>query len=279
MMTTAPILYQSIIYCFLIGMAAGAMSVYTAIRKFALSTIIAILVPATVWLLLQDDITRVILGMAGAVFIASSIRAVNILAKALHQSFLLNHQLTKAKETAEFIASTDILTGLNNRGSFSELAEAQADFCQRYKYPVAVIVLDVDHFKAVNDRLGHHSGDLALQQLAQILQQSVRSSDVCGRMGGEEFAILLPNTDSNGAEIIAEKIRSTVEAKAVETTDGPFNITASLGIATGDRDVGQLIRMADMAMYSAKESGRNRICHYTPQDRGVIEEDKKVEGL
>lgn len=261
-MTTAPILYQSIIYCFLVGMAAGALSIYSAIRYFALSTILAILFPATIWLLLQDDMTRVILGMSGAVFIASSIRAISILSKALHNSFILNHQLTKAKEKAELIAKTDILTGLNTRRSFSELAEVQADYCQRYKHPVSIIVLDVDHFKKVNDSRGHHSGDLALQHLALIIQDSVRHSDICGRMGGEEFAILLPNTDSNGAEIIADKIKSAVERRAVKAPEGPFNITASLGIATGHVDIGQLIRMADIAMYRAKESGRNQVCHY-----------------
>lgn len=273
-MTSVNLLHQSIIYCFLVGMAAGAMSVYSAIRNFALSTILSILLPSTIWLLLQDDMTRMILGISGSVFLASSVRAINILSKALHKSFFLNHQLTIAKEQAEYIANTDILTGLNNRGAFSKLAEVQAEYCHRYNHPISVIVLDVDHFKKVNDSRGHHSGDLALQHLAQIIRDSIRHSDICGRIGGEEFAILLPNTDHDGAENIAKKIKTTVEIKHVKTPDGSFNITASFGIATGNTDIGQLMRMADIAMYRAKETGRNKICHYIPQDNLTMKGDE-----
>ncbi len=267
MMSLAPIFYQAIIYSFLLGMSAGALSVYTAIRKFALSTIIVVLLPSSILLLFQDDRALVILGMSGIIFLMSCFRATNILAKALHQSFLLNHHLAIEKEKVELMAKTDSLTGLSNRASFSDLAKIQANYCKRYSQPMSIIVLDVDHFKKVNDSLGHHAGDLALQHLAKILQKSIRKSDICGRMGGEEFTIFLPNTDQEGAIKIAEKIRVCIESKEVENPNGSFHITASLGIATGIIELTQLIRMADIAMYQAKNSGRNKICHYNEHNK------------
>ncbi|GJL75753.1 MAG: hypothetical protein NMNS02_18590 [Nitrosomonas sp.] len=262
MMSLAPIFYQAIIYSFLLGMSAGALSVYTAMQKFALSTINIILLPASIWLLFQDDRALVILGVSGLIFLFSCFRATKILTNALHQSFLLNHRLVIEKEKVELMAKTDSLTQLYNRASFADLAEIQVNYCKRYNQPASVIVLDVDHFKKVNDSLGHQAGDLALQHLAKKLRETTRNSDICGRIGGEEFVIFLPNTDQEGAIKIAEKIRMSIESSIIENSDGLFHITASLGIATGLLELKQLIRMADMAMYQAKNSGRNKICHY-----------------
>ncbi|HBV20584.1 MAG TPA: hypothetical protein DEF07_02545 [Nitrosomonas sp.] len=262
MMSLAPIFYQAIIYSFLLGMSAGALSVYTAMQKFALSTINIILLPASIWLLFQDDRALVIVGMSGLIFLFSCFRATKILTNALHQSFLLNHRLAIEKEKVELMAKTDSLTQLYNRASFADLAEIQVNYCKRYNQPASVIVLDVDHFKKVNDSLGHQAGDLALQHLAKKLRETTRNSDICGRIGGEEFVIFLPNTDQEGAIKIAEKIRMSIESSIIENSDGLFHITASLGIATGLMELKQLIRMADMAMYQAKNSGRNKICHY-----------------
>ncbi len=270
MMSTASFLHQTVIYCFLIGMAGGAMSVYSAVQRLALTIVAALVLPAIIWLMLQGDLTSVLLGVGGTLFLLSAIRATKILAEALHRSFLLNHQLLEAKQRAEHLARTDFLTGLHNRGYFNELAAAQTAFCQRHSYPVSLIVLDVDNFKKINDSQGHYAGDLALQHLATILRRYIRSSDVCGRIGGEEFAILLPNADLADAKLTAERIRSSIENNLVETEDSEFNITVSLGIATGDIDVETLLRSADKAMYHAKEAGRNQICHYNPPADAVF---------
>lgn len=269
MMSMASLLQQAIIYSFLIGMAGGAISVYSAVQALVLKIVGALLVPATAWLLLQGTMTPVFLGIGGTLFILSGIRATKILSEALHRSFYLNHQLTAAKERAEVLARTDFLTGLSSRGHFTEVAEMQARFCRRHQYPISVIVLDIDDFKAINDSKGHHFGDLALQHLSTILKQSIRKSDVCGRIGGEEFAILLPNADADDATTTAEKIRRTIEKKPVETQDGEFSFTVSLGIATGNIDAKQLLRMADKAMYRAKKTGRNMIRQYDPTDDSV----------
>ena len=259
---TVPASFQPIIYFFLIGMAGGAISVYSASRFMVLSTVIIVLLPSTIWLLLQNEMLPVLMGLGGTLFLVSSIRATKVLSSALHQSFLLTHQLTEAKEAAEALAKIDILTGLNNRGSFTDLSEAQNRYCQRYKLPVSVILLDLDKFKNINDTRGHFAGDLALQHLAKLLLLSTRDSDICGRVGGEEFAILLPNTEAADAKKTAEKIRSSVANQPIKSPDGDFNITASFGIATGNQGIEQLIKNADAAMYQAKEAGRNQVHHY-----------------
>lgn len=270
MMFQASLLHQAIIYCFLIGMAGGAISVYAAVQILVLTILAALLLPATIWLLLQGESTPGFLGIGGALFLLSAIRATKILADALHRSFLLNHQLLEAKDLAELSARTDFLTGLNNRRHFFELAAMQAEFCRRHRYPISLILLDVDDFKKTNDRKGHHAGDLALQQLSMILTRSIRNSDICGRIGGEEFAVLLPNTDLSDAKTMAERIRSTVANDSVETKDGGFKITVSLGIATGDIGIADLLKMADKALYRAKEAGRNQVCQYSSTVDGVL---------
>jgi diguanylate cyclase (GGDEF)-like protein len=182
----------------------------------------------------------------------------------------LNHQLQEATELAELSARTDFLTGLNNRRHFCEMAAMQAEFCRRQRYPISLILLDVDDFKKINDSKGHHSGDLALQHLSTILRQSIRSSDICGRIGGEEFAVLLLKADLGDAETMAERIRSTIDNNAVETKGGGFEITVSVGVATGDFGVEVLLRMADKALYRAKEAGRNQVCQYSSSVDGLL---------
>lgn len=256
------LLHQVIIYFFLIGMAGGALSVYSAIRKFALITISALLLPATIWFLTRNELIPICLGLGGTIFFLSAIRATKVLSKTLRQSFLMTHALTEAREKAEWLARTDPLTKLNNRRAFYDIAESQILYCRRYAHPISVIILDIDFFKQINDLRGHADGDLALQQLGTILHELVRNSDFSGRLGGEEFAILLPNTDSDGAYAVAEKLRSRIESSPIDSPNGEFSVTASIGVATGDEDIDQLIHMADTAMYRAKESGKNRVIRY-----------------
>jgi len=160
------------------------------------------------------------------------------------------------------LAHTDSLTGLNNRRRFFELAQHEFKRRERHPTPLAVIMLDIDHFKSVNDRYGHAIGDLALQTVARRCKQAVRNIDILGRYGGEEFVSILLGTDLYGAKIVAERLRQRVEAPPVETEDGPLTITISVGIAelTPDcQDLDLLLRRADQALYMAKQAGRNRV--------------------
>jgi diguanylate cyclase (GGDEF)-like protein len=256
------LLYQAIIYCFLMGMAGGALSVYSAIRLFAITTIAMMLLPVTTWFITQGNTTSVMLGVGGCIFFLSALRATRVLSSALHCSFELTHELTEAKESAEFMARTDTLTGFNNRRSFTELANAQINHCRRHGQPVSLLVLDIDDFKSINDSRGHSAGDLALQHFSHCTQSVIRASDICGRIGGEEFAVALPNATLGNAKIIAEKIRIAISEAPVQTSSEGFCITSSIGVATGNADIEQLLGEADAAMYEAKKSGKNRVvCH------------------
>lgn len=160
------------------------------------------------------------------------------------------------------LAHTDSLTGLNNRRRFFELAQHEFKRWERHPTPLAVIMLDIDHFKSVNDTYGHAIGDLALQTVARRCKQAVRNIDILGRYGGEEFVSILLGTDLHGARGVAERLRQCVGNLPIETENGPLTVTISIGIAelTPDcHDLDLLLRRADQALYMAKQAGRNRV--------------------
>jgi len=227
LITLAPIEEQLIIFFFLMGMAGGAISVYSAIRPMVLASVVSVLVPATAWFLLFGEAGLFYAAIGSTLFLISCVRSTKVLSTALHKSFLLSHQLSYAKNQAEVMARTDYLTGLNNRGAFHELVEAQIAYCKRYKFPASVIVLDLDDFKKINDTYGHGAGDHALRRVSHLINLKTRASDICGRIGGEEFAIFLPNAQLDDAAVVAEKIREALDGNAVLYEDQNFLITAS----------------------------------------------------
>jgi diguanylate cyclase (GGDEF)-like protein len=161
----------------------------------------------------------------------------------------------------------DAMTGLHNRRFLQEYTETLIASTQRRKSQVAILMLDLDYFKMVNDTYGHEAGDTVLKELAKVLMQSVRSSDVVIRYGGEEFLIILQDTDGEGAEIASEKIRAAVEALKVQLTGTMLQKTISIGIAVFPTDCDtfwQTVKYADVALYRAKETGRNRVVRFTP---------------
>jgi diguanylate cyclase (GGDEF)-like protein/PAS domain S-box-containing protein len=173
--------------------------------------------------------------------------------------------ITKRKEAeAEVarLATTDSLTGVANRRRFLEQLGAELDRVKRFGDPASLLMLDVDHFKRVNDTYGHAAGDTVLQHLAELSRLRLRRIDLFGRLGGEEFAILLPGTDRAGAELLAERFRHEVAETPAQTGKGPIAVTVSIGIAElAAVDPGQdaVLARADAALYRAKEAGRNRV--------------------
>ncbi|MBS1208213.1 MAG: hypothetical protein H6R19_611 [Proteobacteria bacterium] len=169
--------------------------------------------------------------------------------------------VSRYQRRLESMANTDVLTGLMNRQAF-EITENQVIAAyQRNGQPVSAILLDLDLFKTINDTHGHQSGDTVLRELAQILRDAVRASDLVSRWGGEEFLVLLPNCELQQAKLIAEKLRATIEAHHFEFASTNGNITASLGVAQyqpGEtRD--SFFARADQALYAAKHAGRNQV--------------------
>ncbi|WXH31767.1 Response regulator PleD [Myxococcus stipitatus] len=170
-----------------------------------------------------------------------------------------------AREVGELqrLSSTDGLTGGHNHRYFQERLREEFRRAQRYDDPLALILLDLDHFKQVNDRHGHTTGDGVLREVAAALQRSVRETDLVARYGGEEFAVLLPRTQLPGALTVAERVRRDLGTLRVGP-DGVLNVTASLGVSSfPHRSVlspEQLLLTADEALYRAKADGRDRIC-------------------
>ncbi|WP_167391874.1 cellulose biosynthesis regulator diguanylate cyclase DgcQ [Mixta gaviniae] len=170
----------------------------------------------------------------------------------------LQHQLYQR-------ASHDPLTQLLNRGAFFERARPLSALCERHQQPLALIQLDIDYFKRVNDSWGHHAGDQALRHTARIIEQQLRESDLCGRIGGEEFCLLLPETGHEDACGVAERIRAALAAEKVAIDDRlTLQITASFGVASsseqGTWTIESLQSAADRRLYLAKQGGRNRVC-------------------
>ncbi|MDD2372980.1 MAG: diguanylate cyclase [Syntrophomonadaceae bacterium] len=166
------------------------------------------------------------------------------------------------------LASTDYLTGLLNRRAFLERLERELNRCQREASPMGIIIMDIDHFKRVNDNFGHQVGDLVLQELSHTLVELCRVYDFTGRYGGEEFIVCLPGADKWNTYQIAERMRSTIESKKTFLLDKKSNVsvTASFGIVSMEpgqiKSADRLINEADEALYRAKEQGRNRVVMY-----------------
>jgi diguanylate cyclase (GGDEF)-like protein len=174
--------------------------------------------------------------------------------------------LVRNAEQLERLATIDSMTGLFNRGHFLSSADAEWNRFQRYQRPLSLLMVDIDHFKQVNDRYGHAVGDEAIIAVAQACASGKRQSDIVGRLGGEEFAILLPETDLAQATIVAERVRQTIAGQIMTAHKVHFRITASIGMAEASvsmSGIDVLIRAADQALYQAKEQGRNCVVQWS----------------
>lgn len=164
------------------------------------------------------------------------------------------------------LARNDELTGLLNRRYFMELAEREWAYAQRYAFSLSVVMLDIDHFKRINDTHGHKIGDQVLRKVALHCQNNLREVDIIGRYGGEEFIVFLPNTTDSGACVMADRFCKSIANASFETSIGDLSITVSLGVCTltdDCPDLNTLIDRADRALYEAKRTGRNRMIVYS----------------
>jgi len=163
------------------------------------------------------------------------------------------------------LATKDFLTGISNRREFTILSNRELQRAARKNEPVSLLLLDIDHFKHINDKFGHKAGDSVLSHFSTLVQDDLRDFDIFSRIGGEEFAILLPGVDRELANKIAERIRKhTEQVPFVTDKEEPVAFTVSIGIisSAGDNNLEQLMHNADIALYQAKGDGRNRFCHF-----------------
>jgi diguanylate cyclase (GGDEF)-like protein/PAS domain S-box-containing protein len=168
----------------------------------------------------------------------------------------------RLQQELQLMASTDPLTGLLNRRRFLEQAESEFLRSQRYQHALAVVMLDIDHFKAVNDNHGHFVGDQVLIAMSRAAANLLRSTDILARWGGEEFVILMPETPLTGAVILAERLRKLLACVIVNTAAGSIRFTVSAGITARsglDTGITDVMQRADSALYTAKHHGRNRV--------------------
>ena len=173
-------------------------------------------------------------------------------------------ELQTANEKLRDLATKDGLTGLFNHRYFQEALDTEISRAIRYQNPLSLVLLDIDHFKKVNDTYGHPAGDTVLKVISAIIQKTVRESDLVARYGGEEFAAVLPETDLKGAAILAERLRRAVEAIDIPANEQVIKVTISLGVTTYNLAAGSdgkaaLIAAADKGLYHSKESGRNKL--------------------
>jgi len=175
----------------------------------------------------------------------------------------------KTEEDLLRLAATDPLTGAFNRREFTAIAERESLRSARYGHPLTLLMLDLDHFKELNDTYGHAAGDKALQRFTAICSNALRNVDVFGRWGGEEFVALLPETDLAGAQIIAERLRRQTAENVLLHKDQKVTFTVSVGITVfrpGETSVDPPMNRADSAVYEAKKLGRNKVFIYRNQD-------------
>jgi len=159
-------------------------------------------------------------------------------------------------------AKVDTLTGANNRAAMDEMLEREVDLSHRHQSAMSLLILDLDHFKQINDNYGHTTGDEVLRECVECTNQALRSSDMLFRFGGEEFVIILPGVNVTGAAMAAERLRGVIEKHVFNSRQGSVPVTISIGTAslTLQDTAKTMIERADKALYSAKNAGRNRVC-------------------
>jgi len=245
------------------NMAAGqlVMGIFLVIisRRFrTLAVLTAILFAAPL-------VTYALLGRmpedapAAYVVLASGCVAIVLLSYLHEQEARRSFRLARELERA---ATTDALTEMPNRAAILETAATELERAARFGHPLSTLMVDIDHFKMINDRHGHAVGDMVLKAVAETCAAAVRTFDHVGRLGGEEFLIVLGESDEHQARAAAERVREAVEALSVASIRGPLSVTVSLGVATTrspDESLDLLLNRADQALYRAKAEGRNRV--------------------
>lgn len=188
---------------------------------------------------------------------AESSALVNLVARELGGPL----RIAALMEESQRLATEDSLTGLMNRRAFLSRMEVEVARCARYTMPLSLLLIDIDHFKAINDGYGHAAGDQALSAVGAVLRREMRLPDLEARWGGEELVVALTNTDSSGAMVVAERVRLAIAALKISAGTASFGMTASIGVASfrAPEKLADLIERADHAMYAAKKSGRNRV--------------------
>ena len=252
------LLYQLLIVSLF---CAGAAASYQHLHGLAAVFIVSSTAPLALYQLFRGGQEGHVIALLLAVFMVFMSNVTLMLHRDAMELLNLTRELKAAKEEAEHQARVDALTGLPNRKAFFENGRALVALAHRHGRPLSLVMVDLDHFKSINDRFGHSAGDAALAAFAETLRSTERASDICGRIGGEEFALLLPETASAAAALLAERLREAIRTIRIPGVDAAATFSGSFGIAEllpGDTTLDALIDRADRALYRAKAEGRDR---------------------
>jgi diguanylate cyclase (GGDEF)-like protein len=245
------------------GMSGGTSAIYAAHGRTVLAAISCILLPPTLHLIWQADMLSLTLAIGGILLVVATTSSVRMLNAALRRSIVLAQQLDRQ-------ARVDALSGLANRRALMEAGSAMLANAGRTGRACAALMIDVDHFKRVNDTRGHAAGDAVIAATGALLSRSVRAGELAGRIGGEEFAILLPDGGGEQAVALATRILERVRSTPVAHADGPISVTVSIGVAIAlDGTLQALLERADQALYRAKSGGRDRVATYDSWPAGL----------
>ena len=242
--------------------SAGAVGSYQNLKWLSVIFVFSAMTPQFIYYLSTASVDGAIMAIAILIYIVFMSNIGLQLHKDAITTLTLNLELIIAKEESEELARTDVLTGLNNRRSFFEMGEMILKNTKRYGHSLSVVMLDIDNFKSINDTYGHAKGDTVLKSIAKSLSQGVRGSDFIARVGGEEFAIILQETNLTSAQELIERLRAAIELTNISIESQDLNVTASFGIAQFEAendDFDKLLSKADIALYQAKKGGRNKV--------------------
>lgn len=247
---------SAIVFCFAMMMAGGHTASYSAHGPTVVLGVLALTLPITVAFALQPDTFHWTLAFVSLMFLAASFRSVGTLRYFFARTYRLAYELQGSRERAEELARIDMLSGLHNRRAFYETGHAlQAGA------PPSLLMIDIDHFKSINDRFGHAAGDAAIRDIAARIEARRPPGATAGRLGGEEFALLLPATPLADAMRIAEALVSDTANASFDFEVQTIGYTISLGVAQSapGEDFDAFVARADTALYRAKREGRNRV--------------------
>ena len=254
-------LSEAVVFAFVMLMAGGHTASYSAHPFTVLSGLLCLTVPITVRFALQPEVLHRALAFVSLMYVAACLRSIRTLGYFFGRTYRLAHELKEEKRRAEHVARIDFLTGLENRRAFYEDGEGLLAKLERGNRRASVVMLDIDHFKSINDRFGHAGGDEAIRAVAALVRGALRDGDLAGRLGGEEFAVLFLDLDGAEAKAAAERLREQAAAHAVGFEGKTIAFTSSFGVAewSSGSSLDAWIARADAALYQAKQTGRNKV--------------------
>lgn len=259
----APVPFELVTFVMIIGIITAAVLSMSSIFYAYMTFFFFMLIPQIIIMIYFGEHQHFSLVLFALIYFPATI----LLSKSIYNSHRTaietNDALQSSVAELHKLSITDSLTNIYNRGYFFEIAHNLISILSREKKTVSLLMIDIDHFKEINDTYGHQAGDLILTSFAKIITNFMRQSDIFARVGGEEFAILLHDTSLDGAKVIAEKIRQEINKKAFTYNDISINVTVSIGASflnPSYSSIEELYKEADNKLYRAKSEGRNRVC-------------------